>query len=125
MKRRIFEKIAFSMFTLLMVFSLLGLGLYVDLKDDLPQLPDSLDKPEFADRNLFLPRQCDQGSGSTPSGALKRNFPAVYRSHDRDGGFPVLQPQWGRPHWLNTGHAPEYPEYEDLARWKHDHPATF
>ena len=59
MKRRIFEKIAFSMFTLLMVFSLLGLGLYVDLKDDLPQLPDSLEKI-----NLSLPTEIYSSQGN-------------------------------------------------------------
>ena len=52
MKRRIFEKIAFSIFTLVMGFSLLCLGLYIDLKDDLPQLPDSLEKI-----NLSLPTE--------------------------------------------------------------------
>ncbi len=59
MKRRIFEKIAFSIFTLLMVFSLLGLGLYVDLKDDLPQLPDSLEKI-----NLSLPTEIYSSQGN-------------------------------------------------------------
>lgn len=59
MRRRIFEKIAFSIFTLLMAFSLLGLGLYVDLKDDLPQLPDSLEKI-----NLSLPTEIYSSEGS-------------------------------------------------------------
>ncbi len=59
MKRRIFEKIAFSMFTLLMAFSLLGLGLYIDLKDDLPQLPDSLEKI-----NLSLPTEIYSSQGN-------------------------------------------------------------
>jgi penicillin-binding protein 1A len=47
------------MFTLLMVFSLLGLGLYVDLKDDLPQLPDSLEKI-----NLSLPTEIYSSQGN-------------------------------------------------------------
>ena len=59
MKRRIFEKIAFSIFTLLMAFSLLGLGLYIDLKDDLPQLPDSLEKI-----NLSLPTEIYSSQGN-------------------------------------------------------------
>ena len=59
MKRRIFEKIAFSMFALLMAFSLLGLGLYMDLKDDLPQLPDSLEKI-----NLSLPTEIYSSQGN-------------------------------------------------------------
>ena len=59
MKRRIFEKIAFSVFTLLMAFSLLGLGLYIDLKDDLPQLPDSLEKI-----NLSLPTELYSSQGN-------------------------------------------------------------
>jgi penicillin-binding protein 1A len=59
LKRRIFEKIAFSMFTLLMAFSLLGLGLYIDLKDDLPQLPDSLEKI-----NLSLPTEIYSSQGN-------------------------------------------------------------
>jgi penicillin-binding protein 2D len=59
LKRRIFEKIAFSMFTLLMAFFLLGFGLYVDLKDDLPQLPDSLEKI-----NLSLPTEIYSSQGN-------------------------------------------------------------
>ncbi|MEE8259424.1 MAG: PBP1A family penicillin-binding protein [Nitrospinaceae bacterium] len=59
MKRRIFEKIAFSMFTLLMAFFLLGFGLYIDLKDDLPQLPDSLEKI-----NLSLPTEIYSSQGN-------------------------------------------------------------
>lgn len=59
MKRRIFEKIAFSMFTLLMAFFLLGFGLYFDLKDDLPQLPDSLEKI-----NLSLPTEIYSSQGN-------------------------------------------------------------
>ncbi len=59
MKRRIFEKIAFSIFVLLMAFSLLGLGLYIDLQDDLPQLPDSLEKI-----NLSLPTEIYSSEGN-------------------------------------------------------------
>ena len=59
MKRRIFEKIAFSIFTLLMAFFLLGIGLYIDLKDDLPQLPDSLEKI-----NLSLPTEIYSSQGN-------------------------------------------------------------
>jgi len=59
LKRRIFEKIVFSMFTLLLGFSLLGLGLYIDLKDDLPQLPDSLEKI-----NLSLPTEIYSSQGN-------------------------------------------------------------
>jgi 1A family penicillin-binding protein len=59
LKRRIFEKIVFSMFTLLMGFSLLGFGLYIDLKDDLPQLPDSLEKI-----NLSLPTEIYSSQGN-------------------------------------------------------------
>ncbi len=42
-----------------MAFSLLGFGLYVDLKDDLPQLPDSLDKI-----NLSLPTEIYSSQGN-------------------------------------------------------------
>lgn len=59
MKRRIFEKIAFSLFTLLIAFFLLGVGLYIDLKDDLPQLPDSLEKI-----NLSLPTEIYSSQGN-------------------------------------------------------------
>jgi penicillin-binding protein 1A len=59
LKRRIFEKIAFSIFTLLIAFSLLGIGLYIDLKDDLPQLPDSLEKI-----NLSLPTEIYSSQGN-------------------------------------------------------------
>ena len=59
MKRRIFEKIAFSIFTLLIAFFLLGIGLYIDLKDDLPQLPDSLEKI-----NLSLPTEIYSSQGN-------------------------------------------------------------
>ena len=59
MKRRVFEKIAFSMFTLVMAFSMLILGLYIDLKDDLPQLPDSLEKI-----NLSLPTEIYSSQGN-------------------------------------------------------------
>jgi penicillin-binding protein 1A len=59
LKRRIFEKIAFSIFTLIMAFSLLGLGLYIDLKGDLPQLPDSLEKI-----NLSLPTEIYSSQGN-------------------------------------------------------------
>lgn len=59
MKRRIFEKMAFSIFTVLMAFSLLGLGLYIDLRDDLPQLPDSLEKI-----NLSLPTEIYSSQGN-------------------------------------------------------------
>ncbi|MEE9259095.1 MAG: transglycosylase domain-containing protein, partial [Nitrospinaceae bacterium] len=59
MKRRIFEKIAFSLFTVVMAFSLLGLVLYMDLKDDLPQLPDSLEKI-----NLSLPTEIYSSEGN-------------------------------------------------------------
>jgi penicillin-binding protein 1A len=59
LKRRIFEKIAFSIFTLLMAFFLLGMGLYIDLKDDLPQLPDSLEKI-----NLSLPTEIYSSQGN-------------------------------------------------------------
>jgi len=59
LKRRIFEKIAFSIFTLLIAFFLLGIGLYIDLKDDLPQLPDSLEKI-----NLSLPTEIYSSQGN-------------------------------------------------------------
>lgn len=59
MKRRIFEKIAFSIFILLMAFFLLGFGFYIDLKDDLPQLPDSLEKI-----NLSLPTEIYSSQGN-------------------------------------------------------------
>jgi len=59
LKRRIFEKIAFSIFTLVMAFSLLSFGLYVDLKGDLPQLPDSLEKI-----NLSLPTEIYSSQGN-------------------------------------------------------------
>lgn len=57
--RLIFGKIAFSIFALLMGFSLLCLGLYIDLKDDLPQLPDSLEKI-----NLSLPTEIYSSQGT-------------------------------------------------------------
>jgi len=47
------------MFALLMAFSLLGLGLYIDLKGDLPQLPDSLEKI-----NLSLPTEIYSSQGN-------------------------------------------------------------
>jgi penicillin-binding protein 1A len=59
LKRRIFEKIAFSIFTLLLAFFLLCVGLYIDLKDDLPQLPDSLEKI-----NLSLPTEIYSSQGN-------------------------------------------------------------
>ena len=59
MKRRIFEKVSFSIFVLLIAFSLLCLGLYIDLKDDLPQLPDSLEKI-----NLSLPTEIYSSEGN-------------------------------------------------------------
>ena len=59
MKRPIFDKIAFSLFTVVMAFSLLGLVLYMDLKDDLPQLPDSLEKI-----NLSLPTEIYSSEGN-------------------------------------------------------------
>jgi penicillin-binding protein 1A len=59
LKRHIFEKIAFSIFTLVMAFSLLGFGLYIDLKGDLPQLPDSLEKI-----NLSLPTEIYSSQGN-------------------------------------------------------------
>jgi len=59
LKRRIFDKIAFSLFTVVMAFSLLGLVLYMDLKDDLPQLPDSLEKI-----NLSLPTEIYSSEGN-------------------------------------------------------------
>ncbi|MCZ6542025.1 MAG: PBP1A family penicillin-binding protein, partial [Nitrospinae bacterium] len=59
MKRRLFEKIAFSMFTAVMAVSLLSLVLYMDLKDELPQLPDSLEKI-----NLSLPTEIYSSEGN-------------------------------------------------------------
>jgi 1A family penicillin-binding protein len=59
LKRHIFERIAFSIFTLVMAFSLLGFGLYIDLKGDLPQLPDSLEKI-----NLSLPTEIYSSQGN-------------------------------------------------------------
>jgi len=59
LKRRIFEKIVISIFTLLMAIFLLGFGLYIDLKDDLPQLPDSLEKI-----NLSLPTEIYSSQGN-------------------------------------------------------------
>ena len=50
---------AFTLFTLVMGFSFLGLGLYWDLKDDLPQLPDSLEKI-----NLSLPTEIYSSEGN-------------------------------------------------------------
>ena len=47
------------MFTLLLAFFLLGFGLYIDLKDDLPQLPDSLEKI-----NLSLPTEIYSSQGN-------------------------------------------------------------
>ena len=47
------------MFTLVMAFSVLGVGLYIDLKDDLPQLPDSLEKI-----NLSLPTEIYSSQGN-------------------------------------------------------------
>ena len=47
------------MFTLVMAFSLLVVGLYIDLKDDLPQLPDSLEKI-----NLSLPTEIYSSQGN-------------------------------------------------------------
>lgn len=47
------------MFTLLMAVFLLGFGLYIDLKDDLPQLPDSLEKI-----NLSLPTEIYSSQGN-------------------------------------------------------------
>ncbi len=59
MKRRLFEKIAFSLFTAVMAVSLLSLVLYMDLKDELPQLPDSLEKI-----NLSLPTEIYSSEGN-------------------------------------------------------------
>jgi len=59
LKRRLFEKIAFSLFALMMALSLFCLGLYLDLKDDLPQLPDSLEKI-----NLSLPTEIYSSEGN-------------------------------------------------------------
>lgn len=59
MKRRLFEKIAFSIFTAVMAVSLLSLVLYLDLKDELPQLPDSLEKI-----NLSLPTEIYSSEGN-------------------------------------------------------------
>ncbi len=59
MKRRLFEKIAFSIFTAVMAVSLLSLVLYMDLKDELPQLPDSLEKI-----NLSLPTEIYSSEGN-------------------------------------------------------------
>ena len=59
MKRRLFEKIAFSIFTVVMAVSLLSLVLYLDLKDELPQLPDSLEKI-----NLSLPTEIYSSEGN-------------------------------------------------------------
>ena len=59
MKRRLFEKIAFSFFTLMIAFSLLVLGIYYDLRGDLPQLPDSLEKI-----NLSLPTEIYSSEGN-------------------------------------------------------------
>ncbi len=59
MKRRLFEKIAFSIFTAVMAVSLLSLVLYMDLKDELPHLPDSLEKI-----NLSLPTEIYSSEGT-------------------------------------------------------------
>jgi len=59
LKRRLFEKIAFSIFTAVMAVSLLSLVLYLDLKDELPQLPDSLEKI-----NLSLPTEIYSSEGN-------------------------------------------------------------
>lgn len=59
MKRRILEKIAFTFFTLMLAFSVLVLGLYFDLRNDLPQLPDSLEKI-----NLSLPTEIYSSDGN-------------------------------------------------------------
>ncbi|NIQ02895.1 MAG: PBP1A family penicillin-binding protein [Nitrospinaceae bacterium] len=59
MKRRLFQKVLFAIYVLILGVSLLGIGIYIDLKDDLPQLPDSLEKI-----NLSLPTEIYSSQGN-------------------------------------------------------------